>query len=107
MPIESSNKIMVYQDNFSKSKVFEIQSEGLVGLSSTPTYLVTKVNGKSAAIQHIDRSTAENDKSSGKMLTDSKAGSNSSNDFHHRDTVSNIPILLVEDDKDILQSYIF
>lgn len=104
MPIEPSNKITVYQDHFSKSIVFEIQTEGLGSKKSTSTYLVTKVKGKSVSLQSISRSTTGSDKSSGDKLTDSEESDFSNDDLHYQDTLSNIPILLVEDDKDILQS---
>lgn len=77
--------------------------EGLGTQNSTSTYLVTKVNGKSTSLQYISRSTVVNDKSSSNKLTDSKASDFSSDDLHDQNTLSNIPILLVEDDKDILR----
>lgn len=106
-PIEPSNKVMIYQDNFSKSLVLEVQSDFNGINKSISTYIVTKIKGKTSTSQSFNASMQTRaDVWKDKEENNKEKNIINNNDLRHKNTLSNIPILLVEDDKDILQSYI-
>ena len=106
LPIQPLNKIVVYQDFFSKAIVCEIQTDENGQQKTISTYVVTKSKGKSSSQQSFTSSEFTENRGKAKDQLPSRGSDLHGNNLHYNDTLSNIPILLVEDDRDTLQSYL-
>ena len=84
----------------------EIQTDENGEQKTISTYVVTKSKGKSSSQQSFTSSEFIEDRGKANDQLLSRSSEYHGNDLHYNDTLSNIPILLVEDDRDILQSYL-
>lgn len=106
LPINPLNKIVVYQDLFSKTIVCEIQTDENGEQKTIATYVVTKSKGKSSSPQSFTSSEFREDNVKANDQLFSRGSDSQGNYLQYKDTLSTIPILLVEDDKDVLKSYL-
>ena len=70
------------------------------------TYIVTKIKGKANSLKHLNSLAKAGHQSIGNIAVDITDSNVKNTDLHYKDTLSNVPIILGEDDKDVLESYL-